>query len=52
MHVNRRLIWGAAAAAAVASATGFVVHVASREWTQAWVTSHMGGRQVAPSSLL
>jgi len=35
--------------AAVAAATGFIIHVASQEWLESWVSSQMQGHQVAAS---
>ena len=35
--------------AAVAAATGFVIHVASQDWLESWVSAQMQGHQVAAS---
>ncbi|EGR1757974.1 hypothetical protein GA076_24015 [Vibrio parahaemolyticus] len=35
--------------AAIASSCGFIVHVFSAEWLQAWIAQHMEGQSVIPS---
>jgi hypothetical protein len=45
---SRKLVAGLLAAAA-AAVTGFVIHVGSQAWVQAWVAERMQGRQVTGS---
>lgn len=44
----KRYLAGAIAASA-AAVVGFLIHVGSQGWVRSWVSTHMQGRQVAPS---